>query len=68
MATIKIGTGLPWSPERTGSAAVAEGVRHVEQAGLESVWMPDLIIGDGTPAMEAAMVLAAAAAASADPE
>lgn len=58
MSDLKIGTGLPMTP----GLSLTAGARAVEELGLESVWMPDLIIGDGTPALEAALALAAAAA------
>jgi alkanesulfonate monooxygenase SsuD/methylene tetrahydromethanopterin reductase-like flavin-dependent oxidoreductase (luciferase family) len=48
----------------TGSAAarLAVAARHVEDLGFESVWTADLIIGDGTPAIEAVVTLTTAAA------
>ena len=64
MPAIKIGTGLPWTPGRLGRPDVTGSARYIEQLGLESAWMPDLIIGDGTPALEPALTLAAAAAAT----
>lgn len=36
--------------------------RHLERLGFESVWAPDLIVGDGTPALEAVVAVATAAA------
>lgn len=58
MSELKIGTGLPTNSEPT----VADVARAAEELGFESVWAPDLIIGDGTPALEAALALASAAA------
>lgn len=58
MASIEIGTGLPPG----AGVAVAGAARELESLGFESVWMPDLLLGDGTPALEPALVLAAAAA------
>ncbi|MQA05790.1 MAG: LLM class flavin-dependent oxidoreductase [Streptosporangiales bacterium] len=60
MATIEIGTGAP-APDVMDLTYAA---RFVEELGFESVWMPDLVIGDGTPALEPALALAAAAAAT----
>lgn len=53
---LKLGTGLP------AGRPVPDAARFVEDLGFESAWAPDLIIGDGTPAPEAALTLAAAAA------
>src|SRR5690606_1107529 len=41
---------------------VADAARWLESLDLESVWVPDLLLGDGTPALEPALVLATAAA------
>lgn len=57
MATIKIGTTLP-----TDAASVVQGARDLEEWGFESGWLPDLLIGDGTPGSEPTLALAAAAA------
>lgn len=54
---IRIGTGLP-----TGNVPVAEAARQIEELGFESLWVPDLLLGDGTPTLEAALALASAAA------
>src|ERR1700754_4156352 len=65
MSTIKIGTGLPIAMEELQDAdtpPVTEAARRIEELGFESLWVPDLIIGDGTPTLEAALALAAAAA------
>lgn len=65
MTTIEIGTGLLTTPDElavAGVATVAESARFVEDLGFESVWTPDLLLGDGTPALEPALALAAAAA------
>lgn len=63
MTTIKIGTGLPTAMEaRPGTPSIAEAARRIENLGFESLWVPDLIIGDGTPTLEAALTLASAAA------
>lgn len=59
MSKIKIGTGLP--PPR-GEVTVADGARFIKEVGLESAWVPDLLIGDGTPGLEPALILASAAA------
>jgi len=65
MTAIKIGTGLPMALEELqapGIPSVAEAARDIEELGFESLWVPDLIIGDGTPTLEAALTLATAAA------
>ncbi|WP_162452609.1 LLM class flavin-dependent oxidoreductase [Phytoactinopolyspora mesophila] len=43
---------------------VPAAAREVEQAGLDSVWVPDVITGDSRPALEPMTVLAAAAGAT----
>lgn len=60
MATIELGTGLP--EPGPGIPGVGEAARRIEELGFESLWVPDLVIGDGTPAPDAALTLAAAAA------
>lgn len=65
MNTIKIGTGLPTVSNDPGvpeTLSVTEAARQIEKRGFESLWIPDLIIGDGTPTLEAALTLSAAAA------
>lgn len=47
-----------------GGADVAELARHVEQHGLDAVSVADLILGDGTPAMEPTVTVAVAATAT----
>jgi alkanesulfonate monooxygenase SsuD/methylene tetrahydromethanopterin reductase-like flavin-dependent oxidoreductase (luciferase family) len=46
----------------SGGGDVPGSARHVEDLGLESVWAPDLLSGDGTPSLECMVTLAAAAA------
>ncbi|RAY14126.1 LLM class flavin-dependent oxidoreductase [Actinomadura craniellae] len=65
MAPIKVGTVVPMALDELnapGSPSVPTAARYIEELGFESLWVPDLIIGDGTPALEAALTLAAAAA------
>ncbi|WP_129664714.1 LLM class flavin-dependent oxidoreductase [Phytoactinopolyspora endophytica] len=64
MSAVKIGTGLPMAiePREPGVPTIAGAARDIEAAGLESVWMPDLVTGDGMPTLEAALTLATAAA------
>ena len=62
---LAIGVGLPTFGEtqileRVGGLGAA--ARHVEKLGLDSVWIPDVVIGDGTPSLEATVAVAAAAA------
>lgn len=67
---LQVGITLPTLGELThhglgtGSLSkdIAAAARHVEQLGFESVWVPDLIIGDGTAALEATATVATAAA------
>lgn len=65
MAELEIGIGLPTMGEieTLGTVGgIGAAARHVEDLGFESVWAPDLIIGDGTPSLESTVALAAAAA------
>lgn len=64
MSGLKIGTGVPLTADDPGRPSIPEAARIIEDLGFESLWVPDLIIGDGTPALEATLVLAAAAAAT----
>lgn len=61
---IEIGITLPTMPEprATRPRDITGLARHVEALGLGSVWVPDVTLGDGTPALEAITTLAAAAA------
>jgi alkanesulfonate monooxygenase SsuD/methylene tetrahydromethanopterin reductase-like flavin-dependent oxidoreductase (luciferase family) len=64
MSTLRIGAALPTLPESDDDTIpdIGAAARHLEQLGLESVWVADLIIGDGSPTLEAMIALAAAAA------
>ncbi|WP_250563388.1 LLM class flavin-dependent oxidoreductase [Sphaerisporangium fuscum] len=65
MSELKIGTGVPMPMDARDDRRhppVPTVARLVEELGFESLWVPDLIIGDGTPTLEAALTLAAAAA------
>ncbi|TDC41337.1 LLM class flavin-dependent oxidoreductase [Actinomadura sp. KC345] len=67
MSELKIGTGVPMTLDGADDPrrpAVTDAARAIEELGFESLWVSDLIIGDGTPTLEAALVLAAAAAAT----
>ncbi|MFI5898420.1 LLM class flavin-dependent oxidoreductase [Actinoplanes sp. NPDC051513] len=63
---LKIGIGLPTLGERgrLGSLEAIAAARHVEALGFDAVVAADLILGDGTPTLEAMVVLAAATAAT----
>lgn len=61
MTSIRIGVGLPVGVDRPAPTAM-EGARFAEDLGFESVWMPEVLIGDGTPALDPVTTLAAAAA------
>ncbi len=56
MTTLAIGVNLP------DTLGIGPAARHAEALGLESVWAADLIIGDGTPALDSTVALATAAA------
>jgi alkanesulfonate monooxygenase SsuD/methylene tetrahydromethanopterin reductase-like flavin-dependent oxidoreductase (luciferase family) len=66
LPALKIGIGLPTlaKSDEPGGIDVGAAARHAEALGFDSVLAADLIIGDGTPALEATVVLAAAAAAT----
>ncbi|TQN32470.1 alkanesulfonate monooxygenase SsuD/methylene tetrahydromethanopterin reductase-like flavin-dependent oxidoreductase (luciferase family) [Haloactinospora alba] len=69
MTALSIGVNLPTLGEgaheaASGGPSPAERARHAEQLGFESVWVPDLMTGDGMPALESTAVAAAAAAAT----
>src|SRR5256885_386717 len=65
---VRIGIGLPTLGGGDGSAGgrldVVGAARHAEALGFDSAWVADLVVGDGTPALEATVALAAAAAAT----
>ncbi|WP_242453933.1 LLM class flavin-dependent oxidoreductase [Bailinhaonella thermotolerans] len=58
---MRISTTLPST--RTGVPDVAMA-RHLEDLGYDAVGMADFIVGDGTPAFDATLVLAATATAT----
>lgn len=65
MTTIDIGAVLPTAMEELTdprTPGVTEAAIAVEEHGLESLWVADLVLGDGTPALEPPLTLAAAAA------
>ncbi|WP_163571658.1 LLM class flavin-dependent oxidoreductase [Fodinicola feengrottensis] len=67
MTALKLGVSLPiiTKPEdlaRVGGIGAA--ARHVERLGLESAWAADMVLGSGNHALDAPIVLAAAAAAT----
>lgn len=51
-------------PDDARRPVIPEAARTIQDLGFESLWVPDLIIGDGTPSLEATLLLAAAAAAT----
>lgn len=64
MNKIKIGAVLPTAMEELTdprTPGVAEAARAVEEHGLESLWVADLVLGEGTPALEPTLALAGAA-------
>lgn len=56
---VRVGINLPAVSEEVPDLCAA--ARHAEQADFESVWVPDLIVGDGTPALDSMMALAGVA-------
>lgn len=58
MVIMRISTSLPAGPTGAPDLAMA---RHLEELGYDSIGMADLIVGDGSPGFDAALVLAAAA-------
>lgn len=64
MRTPTLGIGLPVLGEggTSGGIDVTSAARRAEALGLDSVWAADLILGDGTPGLEAVVALTAAAA------
>lgn len=64
MSMIEIGAVLPTAMDELtdpGTPGVALAARAVEERDLESLWVADLVLGDGTPALEPTLALAAAA-------
>lgn len=68
--TVRIGISLPMAlgglatdPRHSPVTTVA---CQVEEHELDSLWVPDLLLGEGTPALEPMMTLAAAAAVTRD--
>lgn len=62
--TPRIGVALPAMDEIStlGRDGIAVAARRAEAAGLDSVAAPDVLLGDGTVALESMVVLATAAA------
>jgi hypothetical protein len=60
----EVGIGLPTlgTSDGSGDLDVVAAARQAEALGFDSVDAADLIAGDGTPALEAAVALATAAA------
>ncbi|MFB8767000.1 hypothetical protein VSQ78_04735 [Nocardiopsis alba] len=60
MTHIEIGAVLPSVMDELtdpGSPDPIRAARMVEERGLESLWVADLVLGDGTPALEPALTL-----------
>ncbi|WP_020672973.1 LLM class flavin-dependent oxidoreductase [Amycolatopsis nigrescens] len=64
MTAIQLGVALPTMNEIStlGPDGIATAARHAETAGLDSVAAADVLIGDGTVALEPITVLSVAAA------
>lgn len=67
MTDLQIGIALPVIQDLDtldGVGGVAAAARHVEQVGLDHVGIADLVVGDGTPALDAVVAAAAVATAT----
>jgi alkanesulfonate monooxygenase SsuD/methylene tetrahydromethanopterin reductase-like flavin-dependent oxidoreductase (luciferase family) len=64
MSKLQVGVALPTIEEEGGAELpdIGDASRRVEQLGFESVWVPDVMSGEGTSSQEATVTLAAAAA------
>ena len=66
MPELSIGVTLPTlDPDQAAASRpgiIPHAVRRVEDLGFESAWIADLVVGDGTPFLDAPLTLAAAAA------
>lgn len=64
MTNIRVGVGLPTmnGVSALGPNGVATVARHAEAVGIDSVAAPDVLIGDGTLALEPITVISVAAA------
>ncbi|MEV0390391.1 LLM class flavin-dependent oxidoreductase, partial [Nonomuraea sp. NPDC050643] len=58
---MRLTTNMPTDP---GGLPDLASARHLEGLGYDAVGMADVIIGDGTPGLDPALVLAAAASAT----
>jgi alkanesulfonate monooxygenase SsuD/methylene tetrahydromethanopterin reductase-like flavin-dependent oxidoreductase (luciferase family) len=63
---IKVGVGLPTlaTPGTSGDDGLVAAARHAETLGFDSVFAADLIIGDGSPALDAVVAVATAGTAT----
>ncbi|MFF7334519.1 LLM class flavin-dependent oxidoreductase [Streptomyces sp. NPDC008150] len=61
-----VGVALPMLDEidRHGVPDIAAAARHAEQLGFDSVRVADLVLGDGSPALDTTVTAAVAAAAT----
>lgn len=67
VTTLDVGIALPTIMDvetLENAGGVAAAARHVEKVGLDSVSIADLIIGDGTPSLDAVVAATAAATAT----
>jgi alkanesulfonate monooxygenase SsuD/methylene tetrahydromethanopterin reductase-like flavin-dependent oxidoreductase (luciferase family) len=66
MARVEIGVGLPTSGDLgpPGAYELVAQARHAERVGLDSVSVSDVLVGDGTPAVESIVAAAAVAVAT----
>ena len=62
MTALRIGIGLPGADGAPHGGRVAEAARWIEEAGLDAIGVSEVLIGDGTPALEPVVTLATAAA------
>ncbi|MFI6865337.1 LLM class flavin-dependent oxidoreductase [Nocardia sp. NPDC050406] len=62
MSELTIGVSLPTLGENTGSATIARAARRAEALGLDAVAASDVLLGDGSAALEPVVALSVAAA------
>jgi alkanesulfonate monooxygenase SsuD/methylene tetrahydromethanopterin reductase-like flavin-dependent oxidoreductase (luciferase family) len=62
VTALRIGIGLPGADGAPHGGRVAEAARWIEEAGLDAIGVSEVLIGDGTPALEPVVTLATAAA------
>jgi alkanesulfonate monooxygenase SsuD/methylene tetrahydromethanopterin reductase-like flavin-dependent oxidoreductase (luciferase family) len=66
MSVVKIGVSLPMSGDRNvhGAPSLIAVAQRAEELGLDAVSVSDVLLGDGTPAVESVVAAAAVATAT----